>query len=72
MKQGWKYKKLGEAATFINGYAFKPDQWKEYGTPIVRIQNLNNPNAPYNYLMEKFQIKLRYKMETCLYHGRQV
>lgn len=49
MKQGWKYKKLGEAATFINGYAFKPDQWKEYGTPIVRIQNLNNPNAPYNY-----------------------
>lgn len=49
MKQEWKYKKLGEAATFINGYAFKPDQWKEYGTPIVRIQNLNNPNAPYNY-----------------------
>ena len=49
MKQGWEYKKLGEVATFINGYAFKPDQWKEYGTPIVRIQNLNNPNAPYNY-----------------------
>ena len=49
MKQGWKYKKLGEVATFINGYAFKPDHWKEYGTPIVRIQNLNNPNAPYNY-----------------------
>lgn len=49
MKQGWEYKRLGEVATFINGYAFKPDQWKEYGTPIVRIQNLNNPNAPYNY-----------------------
>ena len=49
MKQGWEYKKLGEVATFINGYAFKPDQWKESGTPIVRIQNLNNPNAPYNY-----------------------
>jgi len=49
VKQGWEYKKLGEVATFINGYAFKPDQWKEYGTPIVRIQNLNNPNAPYNY-----------------------
>lgn len=49
MREGWEYKKLGEVATFINGYAFKPDQWKEYGTPIVRIQNLNNPNAPYNY-----------------------
>ena len=49
MRKGWKYKKLGEVATYINGYAFKPDQWKESGTPIVRIQNLNNGNAPYNY-----------------------
>lgn len=49
MREGWEYKKLGEVATFINGYAFKPDQWKESGIPIVRIQNLNNPNAPYNY-----------------------
>lgn len=49
MRKGWKYKKLGEVATYINGYAFKPDQWKESGTPIVRIQNLNNENAPYNY-----------------------
>lgn len=49
MKHGWEYKKLGEVASYINGYAFKPEQWKEDGTPIVRIQNLNNPNAPYNY-----------------------
>lgn len=49
MRKGWEYKKLGEVATYINGYAFKPDQWKESGTPIIRIQNLNNPNAPYNY-----------------------
>lgn len=49
MRKGWEYKKLGEVATYINGYSFKPDQWKESGTPIVRIQNLNNENAPYNY-----------------------
>lgn len=49
MRKEWEYKKLGEVATYINGYAFKPDQWKESGTPIVRIQNLNNENAPYNY-----------------------
>ena len=49
MREGWEYKKLGEVASYINGYAFKPEQWKEDGTPIVRIQNLNNPNAPYNY-----------------------
>ncbi len=49
MKEGWEYKKLGEVATFINGFAFKPSQWVESGTPIIRIQNLNNPTAPYNY-----------------------
>ncbi len=49
MREGWEYKRLGEVATFVNGYAFKPNQWKESGYPIVRIQNLNNPNAPYNY-----------------------
>lgn len=49
MREGWTYKKLGEVASYINGYAFKPEQWKESGTPIIRIQNLNNPEAPYNY-----------------------
>jgi type I restriction enzyme S subunit len=49
MKEGWEYKKLGEVATFINGFAFKPSQWVESGIPIIRIQNLNNPAAPFNY-----------------------
>lgn len=49
MREGWEYKKLGEVASYINGYAFKPEQWKEHGTPIIRIQNLNNPEAPFNY-----------------------
>lgn len=29
-------------------YPFKPSQWKEQGRPIIRIQNLNNPNAAFN------------------------
>ena len=49
MREGWEYKKLGDVASYINGYAFKPKQWKEHGTPIIRIQNLNNPKAPFNY-----------------------
>lgn len=49
MKQGWEIKKLGEIATYINGYAFKPEHWVEEGLPIIRIQNLNNPNAEFNY-----------------------
>ena len=49
MKEGWTYKKLGEVATFINGYPFKPTDWKNNGRKIIRIQNLNNPNATYNF-----------------------
>ena len=61
MREGWTYKKLGEVATFINGYAFKPDQWKDSGTPIVRIQNLNNPDAPYNYYDGEVPNKVKIK-----------
>ncbi len=53
MREGWEYKKLGEVATYVNGFAFKPEQWTDEGMPIVRIQNLNNPSAPYNYCTEK-------------------
>lgn len=48
-KQDWTYKKLGEVATFINGYPFKPSDWKDSGRKIIRIQNLNNPDAVYNF-----------------------
>jgi type I restriction enzyme S subunit len=33
----------------INGKAFKPEEWSTAGTPIIRIQNLNNQNAPFNH-----------------------
>lgn len=49
MKQGCEIKKLGEVATYVNGYAFKPDHWADDGVPIIRIQNLNNQDAVYNY-----------------------
>ena len=32
--------KLGEVATYINGYAFKPQDWSDKGVPIIRIQDL--------------------------------
>lgn len=32
--------KLGEVATYINGYAFKPEDWSDTGLPIIRIQDL--------------------------------
>ena len=32
--------KLGDVATYINGYAFKPSDWSDTGVPIIRIQDL--------------------------------
>lgn len=32
--------RLGDVATYINGYAFKPSDWSNTGLPIIRIQDL--------------------------------
>lgn len=32
--------KLGDIATYINGYPFKPQDWSDKGLPIIRIQDL--------------------------------
>ena len=45
----WEVKRLGEVCRLTNGMAFKPSDWIETGIPIVRIQNLNDENAPFNY-----------------------
>ena len=61
LPEGWEKTTLGEIATYVNGRAFKPIEWSKTGTPIVRIQNLNNPNAEYNYydgnIEEKYYIR---------------
>jgi type I restriction enzyme S subunit len=46
---GWQFVRLGEILEMVNGRAFKPTDWTSNGLPIVRIQNLNNPSAPFNY-----------------------
>ena len=57
----WERRKLGEVAKYINGRAFKPEEWKQTGIPIIRIQNLNDPNASFNYfdgdVEEKYKVK---------------
>ena len=35
-----EWKKLGEVCDFQNGFAFKSNLFKEYGTPVVRITNI--------------------------------
>ncbi len=43
---------IGEICELFNGRAFKPEDWQNAdsgGIPIVRIQNLNNPDSSFNY-----------------------
>lgn len=65
--QGWALSNLGSIATYINGRAFKPTEWETTGKPIIRIQNLNNPTAPYNYTNQEFQEKYRVKKGNLLF-----
>ena len=39
-EDGMNMVKLGDIATYVNGYAFKPDDRGDYGLPIIRIQDL--------------------------------
>ena len=60
LPKNWELTKLGNLAEYINGRAFKPTEWQETGKPIIRIQNLNNPNAHYNFfsgeIAEKYHV----------------
>jgi type I restriction enzyme S subunit len=52
------YAELGAVADFINGAAFKPEDWGDEGKKIIRIQNLNDPNKPFNRTKRKVDQKL--------------
>ena len=50
---------LGDVAQFVNGAAFKPEDWGDEGLPIIRIQNLTDPSKPYNRTLRAVSDKLR-------------
>lgn len=49
--------KLGNIATYLNGYAFKPSDWSESGLPIIRIQDLTGTSAKPNYYEKPYDKK---------------
>lgn len=57
LPEGWIYKKLGDIAEYINGRAFKPTEWSNEGLPIIRIQNLTDKYASFNYFNGDFDEK---------------
>ncbi len=53
----YKPVKLGDTATFINGYPFKPTDWSGEGLPIIRIQNLTGNAYESNFFSGKIADK---------------
>jgi type I restriction enzyme, S subunit len=51
------FEKIGNIAKFINGAPFKPSDWVDEGLRIIRIQNLTDPNKPYNRTLKKVDKK---------------
>lgn len=49
LPKGWATAEIREICHLINGRAFKPSDWSKKGLPIVRIQNLNDRGADFNY-----------------------
>jgi type I restriction enzyme S subunit len=41
---GWTWARVNDTGAYINGLAFKPTDWGTSGYPIIRIQNLSDPN----------------------------
>jgi type I restriction enzyme S subunit len=56
----WKTARLGDVATFVNGYAFKPSDWSDAGLEIIRIQNLTKGSSETNFF--KGSIPEKYKV----------
>jgi type I restriction enzyme S subunit len=50
----WAWVRIGDQLELLNGMAFKPTDWTASGLRIVRIQNLNNPSAPFNHCRPEF------------------
>lgn len=40
--EGWEKRSMDDIADYLNGYAFKPDDWGPDGMPIIKIKELND------------------------------
>lgn len=58
----WNTSKLKYLGQYINGYAFKPEEWGSKGVPIIRIQDLTGSNDNPNYFER--QIDKKYWVEN--------
>jgi type I restriction enzyme S subunit len=57
---------LGAVTTLVNGRAFKPSDWSDKGTPIIRIQNLNG-SKEFNLYDQKVEERYFVEADTLLF-----
>ena len=62
----WNKLKMKQIGEYINGYAFKPEDWSNSGKPIIRIQNLTGFNNNFNYFEGKIDSKYLIKKNDIL------
>lgn len=55
----WETINLGDSATFVNGYPFKPTDWSNSGKGIIRIQNLTKGSSETNYFSGEINDKYK-------------
>jgi type I restriction enzyme S subunit len=67
LPKNWAEARVGNVLSLANGFAFKPSHWQEEGLPIIRIQNLNNPTAPFNYCAETLPDRFRVDLGDLLF-----
>jgi len=65
--QGWIEARIGEVLRLYNGAPFKPSDWSTRGLPIIRIQNLNNPEKPFNYYSGNLNPRFRVRSGDLLF-----
>ncbi len=41
LPKGWKKEAMNDIADYMNGYAFKPEDWSDKGKPIIKIKEMN-------------------------------
>lgn len=49
LPHGWRIAPFSSFADYVNGRAFKPEDWGTVGLPIIRIAQITNPDAETNF-----------------------
>ncbi|MEW8662786.1 MAG: restriction endonuclease subunit S [Candidatus Thiodiazotropha sp.] len=67
LPKGWQLVELEKICTVDNGRGFKKTEWKSEGLPIIRIQNLKDDEADFNYFAGELDDKHKVKAGDLLF-----